>query len=391
MRIAIFTDCYTPVKNGVVTSIRELKTGLEAKGHHVIVFTVQVKGYNDQESGIIRFRSIPIGLGTEIAFGLVNQFTVNRMIRSHKIEIIHIHTELNLCISGMLAAHKFALPRIHTTHTLWEEYRHYLLNGILLSPTLIRVLAKLILRGSAGLVAPSVKAKNYYQPIVPDTPFEVIPNGMDRTKFGYKPFTLQEINEIRKRWSIIPKDKVILFVGRIGKEKRVVELFNAILPVLKANLQTKMVFVGDGPCRKELESRSCNLKLGERILFTGYVDWESVHELYSLSNLFVTASMSEVHSMTMIEAMMCSLPIVARRDESFIASVTDGINGYLAESDGDLTEKILQVVNNEEKLQHMGEESLRVSKKYSGAAHANRMEKFYEHILSHDACRNSAH
>lgn len=382
MRVAIFTDCYIPVKNGVVTSIGELKAGLEAKGHHVIVFTVQVKGYEDEEDGIIRFRSIPVGLGTEIAFGLVNQFTVNRMIRFHKIDLIHIHTELNLCISGILAARKFALPRIHTTHTLWEEYRHYLLNGVLLSPALIRVLAKFILGGSAGLVAPSIKAKDYYQSIVPDIPFEVIPNGMDRAKFGYRHFTQQETNEIRKRWNITPDDKVILFVGRIGKEKRVVELFDAILPVLKAKPDTKMLFVGDGPLRKELESRSCNLNMRERILFTGYVNWNSVHEIYTLSALFVTASLSEVHSMTMIEAMMCLLPIVARRDESFVASVTDGVNGYLVESDGDLTEKIMQVVSDEKKLQHMGEESLRVSEKYSGEAHANQMEKFYEHILS---------
>ncbi len=391
MRIAIFTDCYTPVKNGVVTSIGELKAGLEAKGHHVIVFTVKVKGYEDKEEGIIRFRSIPVGLGTEVAFGLVNQFKVNRMIRFHKIDIIHIHTELNLCISGMLAARKFALPRIHTTHTLWEEYRHYLLNGLLLPPTLIRILAKLILGGSAGLVAPSVKAQDYYQSIVPDTPFEVIPNGMDRTKFGCKLSTQQEIDEIRKRWNITQDDKVILFVGRIGKEKRVVELFDAILPVLKAKPDTKMVFVGDGPLRKELESRSRNLNMREKILFTGYVNWDSVHEIYSLSNLFVTASLSEVHSMTMIEAMMCSLPIVARRDESFVASVTDGINGYLAESDNDLSEKVMQLVSDEEKLQRMGEESLRVSEKYSGMAHANQMEKFYKRILSRDTRQNSAH
>jgi len=382
LRIAIFSDCYFPVKNGVVTSISELKAGLEAKGHHVIVLTVREKGYRDKESGIIRFPAIPIGLGTELAFGLVNQSTVNCLIQTHQIDLIHIHTEVSLCLSGIRAAGKSAIPRIHTTHTMWEDYRHYVLNGLVLRPGLIKMLAKLSLRGASGLVAPSIKAKNYYQAIVPGIPYEVIPNGMEVGKFKRERFSTPQINQSRNKWAINVDDKVILFVGRIGKEKRVDELFDAILPILQNCPQAKMVFVGDGPRRKPLQSKANNLKLSERCLFTGYVNWDSVHELYCLADLFVTASLSEVHSMTIIEAMMCSLCIVARRDQSNMESVSNGENGYLVDSDTHLTEKIRSLLDDEIRVKRFGQASSKIAKRYSRTEHTNRMEAFYKRVIS---------
>ena len=390
MRIAIFSDCYFPVKNGVVTSVSELKAGLESKGHHVIVLTVREKDYQDKESGIIRFPAIPIGLGTELAFGLVNQSTVNCLIQTHKIDLVHIHTEVSLCLSGIRAARKFAIPRIHTTHTMWEDYRHYVLNGLVFRPGLIKMLAKLSLRGASGLVAPSVKAKNYYQAIVPGIPYEIIPNGMHAGKFKRERFSIQEINQTRSKWAIGFGDKVLLFVGRIGKEKRVDELFDAILPVLKDYPRTKMVFVGDGPRRKPLQSKVNDLKISERCLFTGYVNWDSVHELYCLADLFVTTSLSEVHSMTLIEAMMCSLCIVARRDQSNVESVCDGKNGYLVDSDTHLAEKIRSLLDDEIRLKQFGQASLEISKQYSRDTHTKRMEAFYKRIIAEHADPKSA-
>ena len=382
MRIAIFSDCYFPVKNGVVTSISELKAGLEARGHYVIIFTVRHKGYRDTQSGIIRFPAIPIGLGTELAFGLIDQSKVNSLVRTHQIDLIHIHTEVSLCVSGIRAARKFSIPRIHTTHTMWEDYRHYVLKGLVFRPGLIKMLARLSLRGASGLVAPSAKAKNYYQAIVPDVPFEIIPNGMQRGNFDRENFNSERINQIRGGWGIDVQDKMILFVGRIGLEKRVDQLFDTILPIMHDLPNTKMVFVGDGPRKNALQSKAERLNLSKRFLFTGYVDWESVHQLYCVADLFVTASLSEVHSMTMIEAMMCSLPIVARRDAANVGSVSDGKNGYLVDSDKGLTEKTKQLLIDEDLTQRFGQASLNIAKQYGRAEHADKMEAFYQRIIA---------
>ncbi len=381
MNIAIFTDCYVPVKNGVVTSISQLRAGLEAKGHRVIIFTVEARQHIESDPEIIRFPSFPIGLGTELAFGWVKQSDVNRIIQLNNIELIHTHTEFSLAVSSIFAARRFCIPRVQTVHTMWEDYRHYIMHGLLFRPILIRTLFKWLLKGCSAIVAPSQKARNYYQSIVPDTAIDVIPNGLDSSVFKHTTLSMAEIEQVRLQWKLGSSDKVVLFVGRIGKEKRVSELFDALLPVLRADPLNKMVFVGDGPLFKKLKARAVNLGLAEQFIFTGFVDWNSMHELYSQADLFVTASTSEVHSMTLIEAMMCSLPVVARRDDSFLDSIVHEKNGYLADTDSELTEYVRQLLSDQLKRESFARESLKSSQNFTAKAHSDQMEKLYNRVL----------
>ena len=84
MNIAIFTDCYLPIKNGVVTSVLQLKEGLEKKGHNVLIITIEVPNYDETDKNIYRLPSIYSGLG-EQRFGIINQGAVNRFMKKKKI------------------------------------------------------------------------------------------------------------------------------------------------------------------------------------------------------------------------------------------------------------------------------------------------------------------
>ena len=93
------------------------------------------------------------------------------------------------------------------------------------------------------------------------------------------------------------------------------------------------MFVGTGPARDDLAAAACAAGLDRQVLLTGPVAWERMVEIYAIAHAFATASLSEVHPMTLIEAAMCGLPIVARRDVSFVDLVKDGYNGFLVDSD----------------------------------------------------------
>ncbi|MGR9108248.1 MAG: glycosyltransferase [Gammaproteobacteria bacterium] len=381
MNVAIFTDCYFPVKNGVVTSIAQLKSGLEARGHRVIVFTVAAEDYRESDPDVIRFPSFPIGLGTELRFGLVDQRRVNRIIASEQIQLIHSHTEFNLCLSAIRAARRFRLPRVQTTHTLWEEYTHYLLNGRLINGALVRFFARRLFGGFQGLVAPSIKAANYYGRLLPGIPLRVIPNGMDPERFKRRDYTDGERQKIRSEFGIDSAHQVILFVGRIGREKRVLELFQALSPVLRSRPRSRLVFVGDGPEFNALRARCRELKLEKQVICTGYVEWDWIGGLYSIADLFVTASLSEVHPMTVLEAMMWSLPVVARKDDCFLDSVNHGINGYLLDSDAGFAQQVAELLDDEDKRRRFGQESLKIAQSFTGQRHTERMEEFYRDVV----------
>ena len=100
-----------------------------------------------------------------------------------------------------------------------------------------------------------------------------------------------------------------------------------------------------------------------------------------MSNIFVTASLSEVHPMTLIEACMCGMPIIARKDESHLDLVQNGINGYLVESDDEITAKLNELLHDEEKLKEYSKASLYISESYTAENHVNKVENFYKKIL----------
>ncbi|MBN2546050.1 MAG: glycosyltransferase [Spirochaetes bacterium] len=382
MNIALFTDCYLPIKNGVVTSVMQLKEGLESKGHNVIVIAPEVPNYIDKDKNIYRLPSVKLGLGTEQRFAFYHQGPINRFLKKKNIDIVHSHTEFSIGQCGKKAAKKLKIPIIHTTHTMWEDYTHYIFNGKLLTKSMSRKILINLLKNINCIIAPSIKAKKYYQQLLPNTPIQIIHNGIDQQNFIPTPVKKSEINQLRKEFDLKKNDKILIFVGRIGKEKRVNELFDAVVPVIKKTQNTKMIFVGEGPILKDLIKKKTELHLNKDIIFTGFVNWELIYRLYYISNIFITTSLSEVHPMTMIEACICKLPIIARRDDSYLDLVQNGKNGYLVDSDSELTDRIIELLNNCKKLEEFSENSYYISQSFKAESHVNKVENLYKKVIN---------
>ncbi len=381
MNVAIFTDCYLPIKNGVVTSVLQLKKGLEKKGHNVIIITVEVPKYQDKDTNIYRLPSVKVGLGTEQRFAFFNQGAINRFLKKKEINIIHTHTEFSIGHCGKWAAKKLKIPHVHTIHTMWEEYNHYILNGRLISIKLFRKMLKSYLKNVNAIIAPSIKAKKYIKELMPNMPSQIIHNGIDIQKFKSSNITKSEIEQLRKEFGLKKNDKILIFVGRIGREKRVMELLNSMIPIVKRIQKLKMIFVGDGPDLKELIKKVTELYLHKEIIFTGFVNWDLIYRLYSIADIFITASLSEVHPMTMIEASMSKLPLIARRDDSYLDLVQDGINGYLVDTEEELAEKVELLFKDNKKMEEFSKASFYISQTFTAENHVDKVEEFYKKVI----------
>jgi 1,2-diacylglycerol 3-alpha-glucosyltransferase len=382
MNVGIFADCYLPTKNGVVTSIVQLKEGLEQRGHNAIVITVETPYYDKKDMAVYRFPSVPFNSDIEIRLGLANQARVNRIVRREHIEIIHTHTEFSIGWAAKRAARSFRLPLVHTTHTMYEHYRHYLFFGRLLSSKMIRRWLKLFLFNYDALVCPSVKAQDYFKSFMPHIRTVVIGNGVCKTRFRPTFLTGEEKTEARQALGIQPSDKVIIYVGRMAKEKRVIELFNVLTPLLKRYPHYKALFVGRGPSCRHMIEEAKRRNLREQTVFTGYVDWGQMHKMYSISDVFATASLSEVHPVTLIEASICGLPIVARCDSSYVDLIQDGYNGYLVDSDRQIAERLSEILSDETKLLQFSENGLIVADKFNAETHVDKLESLYQQVLA---------
>ena len=385
MNIALFSDSYLPTKSGIVTVVIQLREQLMKMGHNVVLVVPRTTNdYEEYSPDIYQSHSLPLGLGTDQFVANPNMHHLISFLNDKKIDIIHCHSEFGVGKSGLRAARILGIPAICTIHTMWVDfYRYYVPFSKFIKPGVIDRIAISFYRKCAALIAVSSKGKNYYkQPnMIPYMPIVTIPNSIDQKEFMKTPCTPQELDSLKKQYNIKKDDVLLLFVGRHGEEKRVFELLTLCKKLVSQKDNCKVMFVGNGPAYEAMVNDAKTEINQGKIIFTGFIPWQEVHKYYELADIFITASLSEMHSMTILEAQMNNLPIVTRRDESYADSVFDGVNGFLADTDAELLDKMITLVDSKEMRQKFGIESGRIAGTFSIETYMKRTLIMYEEVI----------
>lgn len=317
----------------------------------------------------------------ELRGGLVSQRTVNRIVQTQQLDILHTHTEFSLGWAGKRAARQLKVPLAHTAHTMYEEYRHYLWGGQYIPPKLIQRYFAWFLAGYDAVICPSQKMQAYISTYAPTLKTAVIGNGVSNARFSPNRLTPEERGKIRNSLGLEATDKVLLFVGRLAQEKRVLELLSVLVPLLQQHPRYKVLFVGGGPLFEQVRIFARKHIVAQQVILTGCAPWEDMPRFYALADLFVTASLSEVHPMTLIEAAMCGLPVVARRDVSYANLVQDGRNGCLANTDLQLAEQVAALLQDDVKRFAFSQHALIVAGKLTSEKQVERCEALYLSVI----------
>ena len=388
MRIGLFTDTYPPFINGVSTSVLMLKQGLEKLGHEVYVVTVNDESFSyKEEDGILKIPSFPIGLMNFRQSGIY-PLKALKIIKKWKLDIIHSHTEFSIGTFARLISKQLNIPLVHTYHTMYEEYIYYITKGYFdsASKKLVEYLTLFLCDKTIDeLIVPTEKAKELFKDkykVKRDV--YVIPSGIDTTRFYKENIDKNEIINLKKDLGLKKTDFIVLYVGRIAKEKSIDFLINNFNSVLKQIPKAKMIIVGDGPDIKDLIDLAKKEGLENKIIFTGKAPWTDVPKYYSLCDLFVTASKTETQGLTVIEAMGASKPVVAIRDESFELMITDKKDGLFFDDEKSYVDMIYEVYKNKKLRDEISFNARLTADKYSPYNYAKNVLKVYEKVISKD-------
>lgn len=390
MRIGIFTDTYPPYINGVSTSIAMLEKGLKKLGHQVYIVTVNNEKMSykyENNERIIRIPGIPIGIYDYRLTGIYPIKIVNK-IKNWNLDVIHSHTEFGVGTFARIISKQFGIPLVHTYHTMYEDYVHYITKGYFdkSSKKIVEYLTKFYCDKTASeLIVPSKKTYDLFKEKYKfDKNIHIIPTGIDVEKFYAENQDRKKIAILRKKIGITENDFVMLYVGRLAKEKNVEFLIDNHIYLSRKYKNLKLLIVGNGPDYNMFVRRVQKLKIDKNVIFTGAVPYDDISNYYAIADIFVTASNTETQGLTVIEAMASSLPVVCIDDASFNTIVINDLNGYTFKKKRQYKIVIEKIIRDNQLFQKLKKQARITAEQYSLKYFSLQVLDVYKRVVKSD-------
>ena len=270
---------------------------------------------------------------------------------------------------------------VHTYHTMYEDYVHYIGGGHLISPEMAREFSSMFCNAAMDVIAPTRKTEQLLKSYGVTKPISIIPTGINTSHFRKDRFDPAEILELRHSLGLEADTPVILSIGRIAKEKSIDVVISALPKLLEKLPSAKMVIVGEGNEIENLNAYAHSIGVGDHVMFLGGKPWDEIGKYYQLGNVFCSASVSETQGLTFAEAMAGGVPVVAKKDECIENIITDQKTGLLFDAEEDLPELLYRVLTDSALSQRFSHASMEAMDRLSVEAFADSVEHLYQNIL----------
>jgi len=377
MRIGLLVDVYKPYVSGVTNFVGQHKKALEAQGHKVFVFTLGNLDYEDEELRIIRSPAIPL---SDTGYYLNFNFSRTARNKCKTMDVLHANHPF---ITGRIAIRygkRYGIPVVYTNHTRYDLYaQHYIpLLPYALTQTFLEVYLPSFTSQCNLVIAPSKGLHDVLRSYGVTSHIEIVPNGID-----LEPFQNPRTRHTRAELGLPESAKVMIYIGRIAPEKNLAFLLRAFAVVSQELPEAYLLLVGDGPEMDNLRDRAQNSGIGEKVIFIGSVEYEDVPGYLSMADAFVTASVTEVHPLSVIEAMAVGLPIIGIESPGVGDTVVDGVNGFLTGHDlAEFSLKMFRLMTENDLRARLAKKALEDSEQYSILNTSKRILGFYEELVA---------
>ena len=374
MRIGMMADAYKPHISGITNYIDLNKRYLERAGHDVFVFTFGDLDYQDGEARVIRSPGLPLQ-----DTGYYLSFRYNRAAKRllQSMDVIHVHHPF---LSGRLAlrySRPLQIPIVFTNHTRYDLYAQAYLPMMPeeISDGLLKAYMPSFCEAVDLVVSPSAGMEKILRGLDVKSPIEVVPNGVELEHY-------RKIEPLaRADFGFGADDMLFIYVGRLGPEKNLNFLLRAFNGVAQAFDHVRLLILGDGPARADIEALASDFGLAGRVRFEGMIPYERLPAYLSMCDAFVTASVTEVHPLSVIEGMASGLPVLGIRSPGVGDTVEDGVTGFLTDEDtAAFAVKMTRLVTEPGLRKKMGAAARQASSHYAIERTTQIMLKIYERL-----------
>ena len=244
-----------------------------------------------------------------------------------RIDVVHTHSPF-LMGGSTRAARRLKLPLVFTYHTVYEEYVHYSPVARGLAKRLMRMISRRYCNDCDTVIVPTQAIRDLLDRYGVQTEVVVNPTGIDLSRYERL-----DRGFLRQKLGIPADHRILLFVGRLGKEKNVHFLIRAFSRIAQEDDRVTLVMVGGGPERVDLEQLARSLGMEQKVVFAGAMQPGDMPTVYAGGDIFVFTSTTDTQGMVITEAMAAGLPVVAVKAYGSGNVVDHGINGLLTSVD----------------------------------------------------------
>lgn len=322
LRIALVTETYPPEVNGVAMTLSRLVGGLQTRGHRMqVVRPGQNRGdRSGTEDGVehLVLPGLPLPGYPELRFGLPAILTLFRAWRQRRPDLVHVATEGPLGLAAIQQALALEIPVVSSFHTNFHSYgAHY---GLGFFRDMGLSYLRTVHNATRRTFVPSLDVRRALE----EEEFEnvdILGRGVDTKLFGPH----RRDPELRRSWGVeSDATPVALYVGRLAAEKNLALTVRAWEVLRETEPDLRLVLVGDGPLRGELEKRF------PEIHFAGMRRGEDLARHYASGELFLFASITETFGNVVTEALASGLVVCAFDYAAPGQYIRHGENGFLA-------------------------------------------------------------
>ena len=313
---------------GVPSAVDTIRRGLEALGHQAVIVAPRMAGADDGRHWVIRVPAVPAPTYPDFALPLPLGPGLARRLRALDLDVFHAHHPFLLGASARRLARTAGRPFVFTYHTLYDRYAHYV-------PLPRRMVARRAIRWSTGfadtadlVLAPSDFVARRLRTQGVRKPIEVLPTGIDLDRF--RP---GDRAAARRALGLAADDRVLLYVGRLDREKNLGFLLDAVTRVQAPRV--RLLLVGRGTQAAAIARAAAARGIGSRVELRGGSPPDGLPAYYRAADAFVFASTTETQGLAVLEAMACGLPVVAIRASGVEEVVAEGVSGLLVPEDAD--------------------------------------------------------
>jgi glycosyltransferase involved in cell wall biosynthesis len=326
-RLAFVTETYPPEVNGVALTVRSMLLELKSLRHSLTLVRPE-RPDAEPEAGVtdVRVAGVSLPRYPGLRFGLPAFAKLKRLFKSQQIEAVYVATEGPLGMSAVSAARALSIPVCTGFHTRFDDYmQHY---SFRLGPwrvghSLLKRLALSWLRRvhnrASFTVVPTHELKDFLAQAGIHR-VALLPRSVDLNAFNPRHRTAR----VRARFGLTDDQLMLLHVGRIAREKNIELLLRTVDAIERSHPGTRMVWVGDGPLRAELESRH------PKHFFVGVQRGIELSELYASADLFLFPSLSETFGNVSLEALASGIDLCAFNYGAARAYAKNGEHAWLA-------------------------------------------------------------